>query len=172
MGVSHTDRMRVRYHECDPQGVVFNAHYVAYFDIAITELWRAAIGTYEAMNGAGVDLVVAEVTANFRAPARADDLIDLTVEVDSLGRTSMITRHVVRRGEEVLVEGRMVHVCVEIPGYTKRAIPDVLREALQGKRKLEPGDWAGAQRAAAADLPLAGAADQPPVESSSPGAAR
>ena len=36
--------IRVRYGECDPQGIVFNANYLAYFDVAFTELWRAAVG--------------------------------------------------------------------------------------------------------------------------------
>src|SRR5918997_4455533 len=48
-------RLRVRYSECDPQGVVFNAHYVTYFDIALTELWREAIGPYTAMTATGTD---------------------------------------------------------------------------------------------------------------------
>src|SRR3712207_6949070 len=42
-------RLRVRYSECDPQGVVFNAHFVTYFDIALTELWREANGPYGGM---------------------------------------------------------------------------------------------------------------------------
>ena len=41
--------LRVRYAECDPQQIVFNANYFAYFDVAMTELWRAAIGHYAAM---------------------------------------------------------------------------------------------------------------------------
>ena len=32
--------LRVRYAECDPQGVVFNSRYLEYFDVALTELWR------------------------------------------------------------------------------------------------------------------------------------
>jgi acyl-CoA thioester hydrolase len=41
--------LRVRYAECDPQQIVFNANYFAYFDVAMTELWRAAIKCYTAM---------------------------------------------------------------------------------------------------------------------------
>ena len=55
-------RLRVRYNECDPQGVVFNANYLTYFDITITELWRE-LGGYQPMVEAGVDLVVAEAEA-------------------------------------------------------------------------------------------------------------
>ena len=42
-------RMRVRFNECDPQGVVFYANYLVYFDVAMTELWREAFGGYAAM---------------------------------------------------------------------------------------------------------------------------
>ena len=59
-------RLRVRYVECDAQGVVFNAHYLAYFDIGITELWREALGSYQDMLDAGVDVVVAEAGVRFR----------------------------------------------------------------------------------------------------------
>jgi YbgC/YbaW family acyl-CoA thioester hydrolase len=41
--------LRVRYGECDPQGIVFNANYLLYFDVAFTELWRAAVGPWQEM---------------------------------------------------------------------------------------------------------------------------
>ena len=41
--VAFTHTLRIRYHECDAQGHVFNAHYFAFFDIAITELWRGLL---------------------------------------------------------------------------------------------------------------------------------
>ena len=59
-------RMRVRYAECDAQGIVFNAHYLAYIDQTMTELWRAAFGGYEPMLEHGLDIVVAEARLRFR----------------------------------------------------------------------------------------------------------
>src|SRR3954454_2297543 len=91
VGRSHTHRLRVRYGECDPQGVVFNAHYFAYFDVALTELWREVAGSYTAMMEQGVDLQVVEATARYKPPARFDDEIDVTIEVTKLGTTSMVT---------------------------------------------------------------------------------
>jgi acyl-CoA thioester hydrolase len=61
-------RQRVRYHECDPQGVVFNGNYLAYFDIGMTELWREA-GGYESMIAAGTDMVVVEARVRYLAPS-------------------------------------------------------------------------------------------------------
>ena len=65
-------RLRVRYNECDPQGVVFNANYLTYLDITMGELWRE-LGGYQEMVDAGVDMVVAEANIRYRAALRFDD---------------------------------------------------------------------------------------------------
>lgn len=122
--------LRVRYAECDPQQIVFNANYFAYFDVAMTELWRAAMGRYAAMLERGVDMVVAEASARFLGAARFDDELELEVSITRLGRTACTTRHRVLRGEEVLVEGEMRHVFVDPASFEKLTIPNWLREAL------------------------------------------
>ena len=130
MGRSHTHRIRVRYGECDPQGVVFNAHYFAYFDIALTELWREAAGGYAGMMEDGIDLQVVEATARYKAPARFDDEIDVTIEVAKLGTTSMVTSLAIRRDGALLVEGELAHVFVDTTALTKVPIPERVRSAL------------------------------------------
>jgi acyl-CoA thioester hydrolase len=130
VGRSHTHRIRVRYGECDPQGVVFNAHYFAYFDIALTELWREVAGSYGAMMESGVDLQVVDATARYRAPARFDDEIDVTIEVARLGTTSLVTELAIHRDGTLLVEGELAHVFVDASTLTKIPIPPHLRAAL------------------------------------------
>lgn len=132
MAVSHTHRIRVRHAECDPQGVVFNANYFAYFDIAVTELWRAALGGYTTMMDDGVDVLVAEATARYKAPACFDDELDLEIEVVRVGATSLVTRLRIRRDGELLVEGDLVHVFVDIATLSKTPIPERIRAALTG----------------------------------------
>lgn len=124
--------LRVRYSECDPQGIVFNAHYIAYFDIALTELWRAAVpGGYLAMVDQGIDMVVAEARARYLAPARFDDEIGVGIGVAHLGTTSMVTAITVARGDVVLVEGEMRHVFVDVRTHEKTPIPAGVRAALE-----------------------------------------
>ena len=86
-------RMRVRYAECDAQGVLFNAHYLAYIDHSITEMWRAAYGGYDRMLQRGVDVVVAEAQLQFLEGARFDQEIDAEMLVTHLGTTSMRSHH-------------------------------------------------------------------------------
>ena len=128
--VPFTHPLRVRYGECDPQQIVFNANYFAYFDIAMTELWRAAAGSYGAMLDRGIDMVVAEASARFLGAARFDDELSLEVVITRLGTTACITRHRVLRGGELLVDGEMRHVIVDRESLQKTPIPEWLREAL------------------------------------------
>ena len=124
-------RLRVRYGECDPQGAVFNANYYMYFDVALTELWREAIGPYTDMTDAGTDMVVAESRARYLAPARFDDELDVHVQIAKLGTTSMVTRIEVARGSTPIAEGEMRHVFVEAGGGAKTPIPEEIRRGLE-----------------------------------------
>jgi acyl-CoA thioester hydrolase len=122
-------RQRVRYHECDPQGVVFNAHYLAYFDITLTELWRE-VGGYEAMISDGTDMVVAEATLRYLAPLRFDDEFEVAISVARLGQTSMTTRFAMEHDGEVVTEGEVRHVFVTAGEGAKVPIPDAVRDGL------------------------------------------
>jgi acyl-CoA thioester hydrolase len=130
VGEAFTHSMRVRYAECDVQGVVFNAHYLAYVDVAITELWRAAFGGYGEMLDRGLDLVVAEAQLRFRAAAHFDDELTLAVTVAHVGTTSVVTHHRILRGPELLVECTIRHVMVDRDTLLKTSIPDWARERL------------------------------------------
>ncbi len=122
--------LRVRYGECDPQGIVFNANYLLYFDVAFTELWRAAVGPWTGMAELGVDAVVAEAGVHFRAPARFDDELALRCQIARLGRTAVTTAIDVLRGEQVLVQGRLRHVCVSTESWRKTPWPEPIRAGL------------------------------------------
>jgi acyl-CoA thioester hydrolase len=124
-------KLRVRYGECDPQGVVFNANYFAYFDIALTEAWRELFGAYEEMYERGIDMVVAEARARFMGGARFDDELELRWWVTRLGTTAMSTRIDVVRDGTALVEGEMRHVFVAVGTTDKIPIPPEIRAPLE-----------------------------------------
>ncbi len=136
-------RLRVRYNECDAQGHVFNANYFVYFDVALTELWREALGSYQALTAEGLDLVVAETGARFRAPARFDDELEITLEVERLGSTSMVSAITISRDGDTLAEGRIVHVFVRAERLDeKTTIPDHVRRILQPYTVEDPDSLA------------------------------
>ena len=77
----------------------------------------------------GVDVQVVEATARYKSPARFDDEIDITIDVSHLGTTSMVTELTIERDGALLVEGRLVHVFIDLETLTKTPIPDRLRAA-------------------------------------------
>jgi acyl-CoA thioester hydrolase len=131
MADEYRHTLRVRYKECDAQGHAFFTSYPEWLDVAITELWRDHAGGWEAMVRGGHDMVVGELQVRYRGSAQFDDLIDVVLEIEQLGTTSMTTAWRVERDGEVLVEGTVRHVCIDPDSHAKKPLPDDLRAALQ-----------------------------------------
>jgi len=129
--------LRVRYGECDPQGIVFNANYLLYLDVAFTELWRELVGPWMDMAERGVDVVVAEINLRFRGPGRYDDVLRITPRIVALGTSSLQLESEIARDGEVLLEARSRYVAVDATTWAKTEIPAWLRE------RLEPAVQAG-----------------------------
>lgn len=130
MGRPFRHRLRVRYHECDPQGVVFNAHYLAYTDICFTELWRALVDGYAGMTAQGIEVVVAEARVRFLAPLRFDEEFEMSFTVTRLGTTAMESEIAFSRDGEPIAEVAIAHVFVEGERGEKIPIPDEIRNGL------------------------------------------
>jgi acyl-CoA thioester hydrolase len=126
-------RLRVRWSECDLQGVVFYPNYLAYFDHLLTELWREAVGPYSQITDLGIDLLVAEAQIRYRASARFDDELELVASIARLGNSSMITKIAVERSHDraLLAEGSLRHVFVDPHSFEKRAMPQDVRAGLE-----------------------------------------
>jgi acyl-CoA thioester hydrolase len=110
---------------------VFNANYVAYLDVVMTELWRAAIGPYQQMVEAGTDMVVAEVNVRFLGPAGFDDEVDFAARITRLGETAMSTRIDAATNGNPVIEAHMRHVFIDPATKTKQPMPVNIREALE-----------------------------------------
>lgn len=133
VGEAFRHRIRVRFNECDGQGVVFYANYLMYFDVAITELWREASGAgYAGMIANGTDAMVAEANIRYLASARFDDELDLVATVTRIGTTSTVTRLSAERVTDgvVLAEADLRHVFIELETLDKTEIPDEVRAGL------------------------------------------
>src|SRR5512132_1800272 len=79
--------LRVRYGECDAQKVVFNSRYADYVDLATAEYFRALGYEKEIQNGE-LDYQLVRQTVEWRAPARYDQILELSVAVRHIGNTS------------------------------------------------------------------------------------
>ncbi|WP_176611848.1 thioesterase family protein [Actinomadura sp. WMMB 499] len=138
MGEIFTHRLRVRYSECDQQGVVFNGHYLFFYDVALTEMWRELIADPGRMVQDGYDLVVAEARIRYREGARFDDLVDVRMPVGHVGVTSLVVHPEFRVAGRLIADGEVRHVFVDPAGTGKREIPPQVRPVLESLREVSP----------------------------------
>lgn len=123
-------RFRTRYHECDAQGIVFNANHITYVDVALTELFREAFGSHAAVTDTGCDVIVADVHAAFRAPVAFDAEVEMALTIERFGRTSMTTSWTTTVDGRLRVEGEIVHVWIALDDSRPVEIPEPALEAL------------------------------------------
>ena len=118
---------------------MFNANYLAYFDVILTEFWREAIGDYNSMiDEHGADMVVAESRIRYLGPAAFDEELDFELRVSRLGKTALSTLIDANVGERPVVAGEMRHVFIDPATKVKRPIPDEIRAGLEPYLVAEP----------------------------------
>ncbi len=143
------DHLRVRWAEIDAQKIVFNAHYLMYFDTAVAGYWRALALPYaETMESLGGDLYVRKATVEYHGSARYDDQLDIGMRCARIGNSSIQFLGGVFRGDELLVAGELVYVFADPQTQSSRPVPQALRDVLQGFEagqgmvEVRVGDWA------------------------------
>jgi acyl-CoA thioester hydrolase len=128
--------LRVRYIECDAQKVVFNSRYSEYVDVSINEFLRA-IGVLPEFLEGRLDFQLVKQTVEWKAPARFDQVLELSIAATRLGTTSFTIATTFRIAggdrvdDRVIVTAETVYVLVEAATLTKLALPDSLRAALE-----------------------------------------
>lgn len=148
-------RLRVRWAEVDMQKIVFNAHYLAYFDIAVSDYWRTLGLPYdESFALLGGELYVKKATLEYHASAQNDDQLDVAMQCAQLGRSSMRFVCAIFRGESLLITGELVYVFADPATQTSKPMPDALRsllldfEAGRPVTRMQLGSWSELQASA------------------------
>ncbi|WP_290648437.1 thioesterase family protein [Aquisalimonas sp.] len=139
----HTER--VRWGEADMQGVVFNAHYLTYIDIGVTEYFRALQEDGGKMDVAGDtlpvgggDFFMVRTELDYHASAEFDDLIDIGARIARFGRTSVEWISEIHRGDEHLLTARLVYVHADVASKTSKAVPQAFKDAVAAFERIRP----------------------------------
>jgi YbgC/YbaW family acyl-CoA thioester hydrolase len=143
------ERHRVRWVEVDMQAIVFNGHYLTYFDTAMAGYWRAlALPYHDTMRSLGGDLFMRKATIEYEASARYDEPLETGIRCARFGNSSMLMQAAVFRAGQCLVHGELVYVFADPATQTSKPVPTSLREVMQGFEAGESmvtmrvGDWA------------------------------
>jgi len=131
-------RMRVRWVEVDMQQIVFNGHYLMYFDTAVTDYWRQLAMPYAAtMQQLGGDMYVKKASVEYHASAEMDDFLDVCLRCDRIGNSSMTFVGAIFRGDELLITSELVYVYADPAVKKSLPVPPALRGMLEAFEKGE-----------------------------------
>ena len=141
--------LRVRWAEVDMQKIVFNAHYLMYFDTTIAEYWRALALPYEdAMLMLSGDLYVKKASIEFHASAHFDDRLDIALRLNRMGNSSMVFSGGIFHGDKLLITSELIYVFADPTNQTAKSVPNALRQLMQNFEQGHPsyyiktGSWA------------------------------
>jgi acyl-CoA thioester hydrolase len=125
----HVGHYRVRYRDVYSAGVVLNARYLDICDEAFTEYFRALGFEPADLYAVPFDGALAHMDASFIATSTIDDVLDLDVVCDKVGKTSLVLRYVLSRADQEVFIGVARYVNVDSSG-SPTAISDALRTVL------------------------------------------
>jgi acyl-CoA thioester hydrolase len=133
--------LRVRWAEVDAQAIVFNGHYLMYFDIAITEYFRNVGITFpDGILAYGTDMFVKKASVEYHAPARFDNWLKIFVRVGKIGNSSLQFLVEIMHENNHLISGEVIYVNANPQTHQSATIPQLLREKIEAFEGLERRD--------------------------------
>ena len=123
-------QVRVRWMECDAQGIVFNGAYLGYLEIAQAEYFRnLGFSIYRIARNGYFDSAVVKADLEFKAPARVDEMLELFARVKRIGNTSITLQVEIYpvNSDRLLTNIEAVYVGFHADSGATRQVPDAIR---------------------------------------------
>ncbi|HAC92529.1 MAG TPA: MFS transporter [Planctomycetaceae bacterium] len=137
---SFSHRLRVRWAEVDRQDIVFNGNYFLYFDVAVTEYWRAIGLPYPHgyVDRYQQDMFAVKAMAEYHSPVSFDDEIDVYCRVQKMGRTSLTIQLQIWKGEVHTTSGQLVYVNTDVLSRKPTPWPNDFRDKVSHFEQTPP----------------------------------
>ncbi len=131
--------VRIYYEDTDAGGVVYHSNYISYMERARTEFLRKHGLSVREMHDMGIIFPVVSIEANFRSPARLDDLLEVRTQIAALKNSSFTAaQQVVRKDDgKLLVEAKVTLACVN-PEMKPRRLPQEIRDLFSSLMEETP----------------------------------
>ena len=125
----HVTRLRVRWSEVDMQNIVFNAHYLAWYDTAFSDYWRSLGLAYgDTRRRFGCDVYLKQATTEFHASAKLDDLVEVCLRCERIGNSSLLFTGAVFGGNQLLNSAELLYVYADPVQQRAMPVPEPLRD--------------------------------------------
>jgi acyl-CoA thioester hydrolase len=124
--------VRVYFENTDAGGVVYHAEYLRFLERARTEWLRHLGFDHQALGRTHrIVFVVSAIAADFVKPAHLDDMVAVSVKLESLGKVRCVFEQEIRREDEVLVKSRVTVACLAVDSFKPAEIPEALRRKME-----------------------------------------
>ncbi len=126
-------KLRIRWSECDAQGILLNAQYINLIEVAHAEYFRnLGVLIFDADSRRDFDLATVQANLQYLAPARVDEIIEIRIRVSDLGNSSLtlIAEIYAERGEQPLHRAELVYVNYDAAAGRSRPIPNRVRRLI------------------------------------------
>ncbi|MGJ7913022.1 acyl-CoA thioesterase [Neobacillus sp. LXY-1] len=123
--------LKVRYSEIDGQKIVFNAHYLTYIDVAVTEYFQEGLGLD--LNSSDFDFVLAKSTLEYKNSAHLNDWLNIWCKMSTVGTSSMVMNCMItREGEDTpILIAEIIYVSYDPETKTTRPVPKYVRNRIE-----------------------------------------
>lgn len=123
-------RLKVRYSEIDGQRIVFNAHYLTYIDVAVSEYFQDVLPQEEASK---FDFVLAKSTLEYKRSAYLNDWLTIWCRMDMIGTKSMTMKFIITREDEVepILLAEIIYVSIDPKTHLPTPVTDFVRERIE-----------------------------------------
>ena len=122
--------VRVRWMECDAQGIVYNGAYLGYLEIGQAEYYRnLGFAIYTIPESGYIDFAVVKSTIEFKAPAKVDEIIELYVRVSKIGHSSLTLNMEIysQESDRLLTDIETIYVGYDAATESSKPVPDDVR---------------------------------------------
>lgn len=126
-------RIRVRYSEIDAQGVVFNAHYLTYFDTCLNEAFRQYdINWLAKVQESGCDVQLVKSLVEYKRPLKFDEDVEVCARIGRLGKSSITwTLAIFGPAGDLRATGEIVWVYAHLSDHRAEPLPEWIRQAME-----------------------------------------
>jgi acyl-CoA thioester hydrolase len=131
-GFAFSTDVRVRFAETDAQGIVHNANYLVWFELARVAYLERYAGGYPKLRSEGIEALVLESHVRYLHPARFDDRLSVHARCRDVKGARFRHEYVVERAGERIADGWTAHATVDSTSFRPTRVPGWLIEAIEG----------------------------------------
>jgi 4-hydroxybenzoyl-CoA thioesterase len=132
-----TRSVPIRFSHCDPAGIVYFPHYFDMFNGLIEDWYGQELGYdyAELITGGRYGFPFVHIECDFKIPSRIGEVIDLTLLIEDIGRSSLAIAIVCHRDNIERLRARMVTAMMSLETRKAVPMPQSLREVIEAYRR-------------------------------------